>query len=94
MCQAATGREVKTDVEPVSGFLRGLVQPPSHNGLGKTLVFQLCKNGGCDVEGTRVEPSLPRAQGVGVSKHHAGTDNATASPPRGPPELSGKEGLA
>lgn len=47
------------------------------------------------MEGTRVEPSpIPRAQGVGVSKHHAGTDNATASPPRGPPELSGKEGLA
>lgn len=43
----------------------------------------------------KVEPSpIPHAQGVGVSKHHAGTDNATASPPRGPPELSGKEGLA
>lgn len=82
-------------MEPVSGFLRGLVQPPYHNGLGKMLVFQWGKNGGCGVEGTRVEPSpIPRAQGVGVSKHHAGTDNATASPLRGPPELSGKEGLA
>lgn len=85
MCQAATGREVRADIEPVA---------PSHNGLGKMLVFQWGKNGACGVEGTRVEPSIPRAQGVGVSKHHAGTDNATASPPRGLPELSGKEGLA
>lgn len=34
------------------------------------------------MEGTRVELSpTPRAQGVGGSKHHAGTDNATAHLP-------------
>lgn len=69
-------------MEPVSGFLRGLGQPPSQNGIGKMLVPPLGKNEGCGVKGTRAEPSpTPRAQGVGGSKHHAGTDDATAHLP-------------
>lgn len=75
MCQAATGKEVRIDIEPASGFLRGPpAQPPSQNDAGEMLVPRLGKKGGCRVEGAGVEPSPSlRSRGAGVSKYHAGS---------------------